>query len=118
MKLAVGLTTDNFDDVLVFYRDVIGLPVAEEGEGYVVLLAGETRLGITTLEGYEWAGSHGGGIWLELVVDDLPSVEARLADSSMPVLREWESPQGFRYIAVSDPDGHRLRLLDGFTPSR
>ncbi|HLF07531.1 MAG TPA: VOC family protein [Thermoplasmata archaeon] len=99
---------------LTFYRDMLGLKVIEEMEGYARLRAGgNSTLGLHTIhaqiEGMMDPSLEGVRIYLE--VRDLDRLCAKLAAKgvkfdSMPKDMPW----GWRHAYFRDPDGHELSL--------
>ena len=120
MKIgAVMLYVDDFDTALEFYRDTVGLDVADidPGAGYQPLVdfAFLTSDG-AALEIFDRA-THGSGITdddagrvhIGLEVADLATERARLdvmgAKMGATETRDWGT-----YFVLSDPEGNRLQV--------
>ena len=113
MKIVVQnmvIPARNFGQTVAFYREVLALPVLQESEGYCFLRAGGLNLAIHPVAEETVFAPTGHGLYLDLLVDDLAEVRARLEEASVPFLREWVD-QGTAFLAVADPEGNRLELL-------
>jgi catechol 2,3-dioxygenase-like lactoylglutathione lyase family enzyme len=134
-----GITVASVAAALVFYRDLLGLRVADEGEGggpeldAITGLTGvriryaELDLGGHLLEVIEYCPPHGtqltqrpcdpGASHLALRVDDVDAVCARLAAAGVkvpgrPTTLTARGPwRGARCVYVEDPDGHTVELV-------
>lgn len=115
MKIAVQnivIPTRNFTQTVAFYRDVLALPVLQEAEGYCFLQAGGVNIAIHPAAQETVFAPTGHGLYLDLLVDDLAEMRARLMAASIPFLREWVD-QGTAFLAIADPDGNRLEFYEG-----
>jgi catechol 2,3-dioxygenase-like lactoylglutathione lyase family enzyme len=139
-----GLTVSSLDRSVAFYRDVLGFEVLAEQEkqgGYLAEIVGYPDVHVKMahlrlpasdhrLELFEYvqptgeAGAHEprmvGPTHLCMLVDDLPSVHARLEDAgveffSRPVLVDTGINTGGYGVYLRDPDGIILEL---FQPPR
>lgn len=91
-----------------FYRDDIGLAIAREYGGGIVLYAGQSLIelaahGAPTKPG----GPFPGALWLQ--VRDVYAIEDELRSRSVEIAREArQEPWGLHEMHVTDPDGVTL----------
>jgi len=137
----VGITVASIKTALVFYRDLLGLRVTDEGEDsgpeldaitgltgvrirYAELDLGAGRL----LEVIQFVPPEGsrlsqrpvdpGASHLALRVDDVDALCARLAAAGVPLLGRPTTItaagawQGARCVYVEDPDGRAVELVE------
>jgi len=100
----ICLSTDKHRQAVEFYRDVIGLTVADEQEGSVEFAAEPYRLFV------DRSGDHGEltkGMVLEFIVDDLGLARRELEAAGCTVLR-WEGAGKDCYM--QDPFGAVFNL--------
>ena len=106
----VELRTQNWAQLVAWYRDVLGLRVLVRvvDDGYALLEAGETRLALLDRD---TTGEASKRISLAFEVDDIPKICARVEASGMAVLYPVHDPEGLREANTLDPDGNRIRLF-------
>ena len=98
-NIALKVPPHQFAATAAFYRDVVGLPSISEPAPDLVFEFGECRLWIDRVPGLSQAE-----LWLELVTDDLPSAERRLAQTGIVRCDEIEAlPEGFPGFWISSP---------------
>jgi len=97
-----------------FYRDLLGLELIEELEGYARLSAGgNSTLGLHTIHDAEKKrmDTSQEGLRLYFEVRDLDRFCARLAATGVKFEKMPEDmPWGWRHAYLRDPDGHELSL--------
>ncbi|HWC33094.1 MAG TPA: VOC family protein [Actinomycetota bacterium] len=112
----VILYVEELERSIAFYRDVIGLSLRLEGDGYAEFATEGTKFGLfersklPELIGRA-AAPRGPAAEVVFVVDDVDAEAERLAAAGARVLmpptdRAW----GHRTLHVSDPDGHVVEL--------
>ena len=101
----------NFGQTVAFYRDVLALPVLQETESYCFLRAGGVNIAIHPVVGESVFAPTGHGLYLDLLVDDLAEVRARLSEESVVILREWVD-HGTAFLAIADPSGNLLEIYE------
>jgi lactoylglutathione lyase len=121
-ELRTAVTVDEYDRVLAFYRDALGLPVIEAWEDGdargVILDAGRATLELLSvaqaelIDGIEVGERVAGPVRLALEVADSEETARRLVDGgaerlSEPVLTPW----GDRNVRVQAPGGMQLTLF-------
>jgi catechol 2,3-dioxygenase-like lactoylglutathione lyase family enzyme len=104
---SVELRTSRWQELVDWYRDVLGLRVLMRvlDDHYALLQAGDTRLAIM---GRDAPGEASGRWSLGFETDDLDAACLRLgAAATSP----RTNPEGFRELAAIDPDGNKIRLF-------
>lgn len=96
---------------VAFYRDVLGLQVRLEGDGYVEFTMDNVRFALfERAQLPELIGRAGGqppSAEIAFVVDDVDAEHERLVAAGVPVLSgPVDRPWGQRTVHVADPDGH------------
>jgi catechol 2,3-dioxygenase-like lactoylglutathione lyase family enzyme len=111
----VELRTENWAQLVDWYRDVLGLRVLVRvvDEGYALLEAGETRLALLARES---VGEASRRFSLAFEVEDIAKVCTRLETAGMTILYPVRDPEGLREANTLDPEGNRIRLFSW--PSR
>ncbi|TPW32428.1 VOC family protein [Martelella alba] len=117
------LSVRDLQQSLAFYVGLIGFSVRYDrpDEGFAFLEKGEAQLMLDTIgmgrTMDEVAAGLGGGVNLQLAVDDFDAIVARLAAADWPLMlgpeEKWyrteDGEEGQRQLWVRDPDGYLLR---------
>ena len=102
---------ESLDRSVAFYRDVVGLDVRLEGDGYVEFATENTKFAVFERAKLpELIGRAGGRApcgEIAFVVDDVDAEARRLTDAGVAILtgpidRPWRQ----RTVHIADPDGH------------
>jgi catechol 2,3-dioxygenase-like lactoylglutathione lyase family enzyme len=121
-ELRVALTVDDFDAAVAFYRDGLGLTVAEswdrpDGRG-AILSAGRATLELLshdqaeTIDDVEVGRRVAGPVRLAVEVADSASAADRLVEAGAERLSDQVvTPWGDRNVRVQAPDGMQLTLF-------
>lgn len=106
----VELRTRNWESLVTWYREVIGLRVLVRvmDDGYALLEAGETRLAILARRNDEGPSKR---ISLAFEVPDVRKMTQRLKAVGSPVTYPQRDPEGLREANTLDPDGNRIRFF-------
>lgn len=125
-ELRTAVTVEDYDRVLAFYRDALGLPVIEAWEDGdargVILDAGRATLELLSeaqaelIDGVEVGERVAGPVRLALEVDDSAATARRLVEAGAealaePVLTPWNDLN----VRLRAPGAMQLTL---FTPTR
>jgi tRNA(Arg) A34 adenosine deaminase TadA len=121
-ELRVAVTTEEYDRVLMFYRDALGLPVVdawEEGEARgAILAAGRATLELLSvaqaelIDRVEVGERTAGPVRLALEVDDSVETARRLVEGGAAQLSEAVlTPWGDRNVRLRAPGGMQLTLF-------
>lgn len=104
---SVELRTARWQELVDWYRDVVGLRVLVRviDDHYALLEAGDTRLAIM---GRDDPGAASSRWSLGFETDDLDAACLRLGAAAAP---PRTNPEGFRELATFDPDGNKIRLF-------
>jgi lactoylglutathione lyase len=121
-ELRVALTLENYEEALVFYRDVFGLPVIESwdlptGSG-AILDAGRATLELLStaqtqlVDDVEVGRQVSGPVRLALEVEDSAATAEKLVSGGAehvggPVVTPWSH----RNVRLRAPDGMQLTLF-------
>ena len=106
----VTLWAVRFDEVKKLYRDVLGLPVAEENENFIMFETKGSRLAFHRL--VKGPPITRRTIELHLEVDDIDEAYSALLRKSVkfrekPTNRPW----GTRMASLQDPEGYTVELV-------
>jgi catechol 2,3-dioxygenase-like lactoylglutathione lyase family enzyme len=126
-ELRLALTVEDYDAALVFYRDVLGLPVLETWEApdgqAVILDAGRATLELLSdgqaaeVDRLEVGARVAGPVRIALEVEDSARTAAELETAGAERLGgPVETPWRHRNVRLRAPDGMQLTLftlLDG-----
>jgi lactoylglutathione lyase len=106
----VELRTENWDTLVAWYREVLGLRVLVRviDDGYALLEAGETRLALLARRSPGDATSR---VSLAFEVSDVRQLCARLKAAGSSVTHPQRDQEGLREANTLDPDGNRVRLF-------
>jgi len=106
----VEIRTANWEAMLAWYREVLGLRVLVRvvEDGYALLEAGETRLALIARSSTAPSSTR---ISLAFEVADVHHVGARLKLAGSPVSHPKRDLEGLRETNTADPDGNRIRLF-------
>lgn len=103
----------NWQETVVFYRDVIKLLVLSSNDWFVEFKLNESaRLSVANEARTSIKSGDGRGITISLQVADIAQVQAELNEagvSSTPIKEVW----GSKAIYVRDPEGNRLEFWEG-----
>jgi catechol 2,3-dioxygenase-like lactoylglutathione lyase family enzyme len=121
-ELRLAVTTDDFDEALAFYRDVLGMPVATDfssADGRAVLLdAGRARLELFDrpqaeyVDRVEVGRRVAGPIRVALEVDDPAAATRAAAAAGADVLAApTRTPWGSLNARLAAPAGLQLTLF-------
>jgi len=109
-----GATTwsENLDNLLPFYRDLLGLPVAVQTPGFVVL----GKLDAATLALGTHSGVHGKNTdparhMVALETDDVDAESKRLEAAGVSFVEKPTDYDRLRIATLRDPEGNLIQLL-------
>jgi predicted enzyme related to lactoylglutathione lyase len=124
-ELRLVVTTEDFDEALRFYRDVLGMPelaaFRSGGDGRVAILgAGRATVELANPAHAAWVDQVevgrrvAGHIRVALAVADPAATAARLAEEGATVVAEpTRTPWGSLNARLEAPAGLQLTLFDG-----
>ena len=100
----IWLETADLDRAATFYGEILGFPLTERTEAFIVVDLSGPQL-------YLAAGDpRPGSMYLAIAVPDIDLLYERMLEGGLKVA----SPQDegwARYIEITDPDGYRLLFL-------
>lgn len=123
-RLVPELLCSDFDRSLAFYRDVVGFRVAFDRpeDRFAYLDLGGAQIMLEQESDFWTTGArerpYGRGINLQIEVDDVDALAARVATAGVPLFRAMEEAwyragereNGNRQFLAQDPDGYLLRF--------
>ena len=108
----LGVDPDRFDALRGFYVDTLGLPPHTDRPGHVNFQWGDIRLTISAHSEVHGVSDESRRTMLNLAVDDIEAVAARLRAAGTTFIREPSSePWGGSIATFEDPDGNTLQLM-------
>ena len=103
----VWLPVTDMDRAVGFYRDSLGLEVAEREGGWSEVTAGDLSIGLNS--GESPAGD--GGAVIAFAVDDIDATTAQLRDRGVTFSGEVSEHPWGKIAPFKDPDGNDLQLF-------
>lgn len=103
--------THNFQESVFFYRDLLDLPILAESDEFCFLDAGGVNIAIHPVGQESDFVPGGNGIYLDVLVPQLESYEARLKSADVIIRKRWQDDLR-RYILVADPDGNLVEICE------
>ena len=106
--------TDNLDEMVRFYQDVLGLSLhSHHGDFVAFELRPGVRLNLGRHNQVHGKAQDPYRIMVHLKVDDIHAVATRLKDQGAVFLRDPEQESWGGWVATfQDPDGNILQLLE------
>ena len=100
-NIAIKVPSHQFDETVVFYREIVGLEQLKEDQGSVAFEFGGKTLWLDKRDDVVRAE-----VWFEIHTDDIESAAAHMASSGV-VRRDdvEELPAGFRGFWITNPAG-------------
>ena len=103
---------DRFAAMTTFYRDRLGLPTRTVKPDFVNFDWGGVRLSVGVHDGVEGPAHDPLRVMVNLAVDDIHAVHARLARGGVAFSRRPEAEAWGGWVATfADPDGNTLQLM-------
>lgn len=113
-QFVVNINSARPDDLVAFYRDVVGLEVAEDGPPGA-FMAGSSPFLALIIEGHDavsGASKEPQRILLNFFTDDAAREQARIERTGVHFVRPAEREEGFGIVATfADPDGNLCQLM-------
>lgn len=110
--VGVILWTEDVERLAAFYRDVLELTPHSTRPDFVAFSLGDLRLSIGRHDSVSGRTSDPFRIMVNLGVQDIQRVVARLKQRGVAFIREPEQERWGGWVATfSDPDGNMLQLL-------
>lgn len=100
---AVWLPVSDVDRAVDFYGDTLGLDVEHQEDGWAIVAAGHSRIGLSDSLDH----GDGGAVVAFAVSDDLEEAAEGLPDASEIVQMPWG-----RFVRFHDLDGNPLQLIE------
>ena len=98
-NIAMKIPSHEYSQTVIFYRDVIGLPLIDEEESSVVFEFGDKRLWLDKVDHISQAE-----IWLEITTPDADAASKYFQDKGVTRRDEIETlPEGFEGFWICNP---------------
>lgn len=124
MKLdGFGLFVENMENMIKFYRDVLGFEIKEDldtsnvylkKDGTLFLLYGRKDFEKMTNRKYEYVKGLNGHFELALYVDSFDEVDETynriIKQGAKPILEPTTEPWGQRTCYIADPEGNLIEI--------
>lgn len=108
----VQVLTDRLDEMVRFYRDVLGLRPRSEREHYTNFEWGDVRLSIATHPNVRGPNQDADRVMIHFLVDEIAAVYERLTAAGVRFARPPERENWGGWVATfHDPDGNTLQLI-------
>ena len=110
----VGVTiwTQNLDQMVAFYRDILGLPIRSHHGDFVNFELGRVRLNLGLHDRVEGPSKDPYRIMVHFEVADIRAEHAKLTQLGVEFIRPPEQEGWGGWVAtLLDPDGNILQLL-------
>jgi len=108
---SVLISTEDIKKLAPFYRDMIELKPAMEGDDFAVFEAGAALLALGIHSEVKGRSKEPNRIMVDLEVDDCQAEYDRLRAKGVEFIREPSEDQGFIVATLLDPDGNQLQLF-------
>ncbi len=106
---SVLIGTEEFGRLVPFYRDVLGLNVQMEGDGFAVLADGKLAIGKhSEVQGRSRDPNR---VMVNFQVGDCQAEYERLRGKGVEFVRTPSQEDGFTIATFLDPDGNVLQLF-------
>ncbi len=110
--VGVIIWTEDLEQMLAFYRDILGLEPHSVRPNFVSFKWGDVRLGIGTHDHVSGDAIDPYRVMVNLGVDDIDKEYERLGGNGVAFMRPPEQEHWGGWVATfSDPDGNVLQLL-------
>ena len=110
--VGVNVWTSNLDELRIFYRDVLRLPLHSDHGDFVAFRFGNMRLNLGSHDGVDGPTRDPHRIMINLGVYDIHAEHRRLSEEGVKFVRLPEKESWGGWVATfEDPDGNLLQLL-------
>jgi predicted enzyme related to lactoylglutathione lyase len=108
----VAIWSENVEGLLPFYRDVLGLRVVQQWEGYVSLSGSDegSNLNLGTHSEVRGKASDPYRHMVGLRCDDVDGEYVRLSSLGVEFIEKPAPYPGFRLATLKDPEGNLIQL--------
>ena len=113
----VFTSSERFDEMARFYRDVLGLPVRSDRPGFINFVFGDQRLTVAIHSAVSGPSHDPDRLMINFSTLDAASAVAHLVAAGVDIVRNAEREKWGGWVATfRDPDGNLLQLLE-FPPA-
>jgi len=108
----VSIWSEDLNNLLPFYRDVLGLKVGDQSPGFVVLgEPGTPALGLGTHSEVRGRNADPARHMVGFVTDDLAAEWKRLKDAGVEFIEDPTDYGGLSIATLKDPEGNLVQLM-------
>ena len=109
----VFTSSERFDEMARFYRDVLALPVRSDRPGFINFVFGEQRLSVAIHSDVNGSSRDPDRLMINFSTEDAASAVAYLKAAGVDIVRYAEREKWGGWVATfRDPDGNLLQLLE------
>lgn len=110
---SASIWSEDLNNLLPFYRDTLGLPVALETPGFVVLGAfGGPTIALGTHSEVHGTSKEPQRMMVGIETDDISAEHARLRAAGVEFLEEPQDGGQVKFATMKDPEGNYLQLIE------
>ena len=114
----VWTSSDRFEAMAHFYRDLLEMPVVSARPGFVAFAWGDVRLTVAVHSELDGEARDPLRIMINLATGDIHAAHGRLVGAGVRFLRAPEREHWGGWVAtMEDPDGNLVQLLQFPGPS-
>ncbi len=108
---AVILIVSEMQKSIVFYKDILGLPIKSHSEDWTEFFANGTVLALHPAENKSKLRT-GISILVGFMVSDLESSVKRLKENKVKFFKEPKNEPFGKHAIIEDPDGHLISIAE------
>ena len=109
----VFTSSDRFEEMARFYRDVLAFPVRSDRPGFINFAFGDQRLTVAIHSEVSGSSRDPDRLMINFSTDDVAAVVAHLTQAGVDIVRYAEREKWGGWVATfRDPDGNLLQLLE------
>ena len=109
----VFTSSDRFEEMARFYREVLALPVRSDRPGFINFAFGDQRLTVAIHSEVSGSSRDPDRLMINFSTDDVASAMAHLREVGVDIVRYAEREKWGGWVATfRDPDGNLLQLLE------
>ena len=109
----VFTSSDRFEEMARFYREVLALPVRSDRPGFINFAFGDQRLTVAIHSEVSGSSRDPDRLMINFSTDDVASAVAHLTEVGVDIVRYAEREKWGGWVATfRDPDGNLLQLLE------
>ena len=108
---SVILIVSEMEKSLVFYKDILGLPIKSQSEDWTEFFINDTILALHPAEN-KTKLKTGIGILVGFMVNDLETNVKKLKENKVKFYKEPKEEPFGKHAIIEDPDGHLISIAE------